>query len=120
MAINPLILPDLREMLAERDDAGLAQIAGELHPAMLAEISEGLSLDETWQLLNHGDLIRQAEVFVYFPLSRQVELVHDVGREHMSKLIEAMPHDSRVELIRQLDPQIVDELLPLVAKADRE
>src|SRR5207247_11037673 len=53
MTVNPLILPDLREMLAEKDDAGLAQIAGDLHPAMLAEITEGLEVEETWQLLNH-------------------------------------------------------------------
>src|SRR5205823_2156264 len=120
MSVNPLILPDLREMLSERDDAGLAQIANDLHPAMLAEITEGLEVEETWQLLNQADLHRQAEVFAYFPLARQVELVSGIGRERMSKLIDAMPHDSRAELIRRLSPEIVEELLPLVTKADRE
>src|SRR5262245_20596057 len=120
MPVNPLILPDLREMLAENDDPGLAQIATELHPAMLADITEGLSVEETWQLLDHADIHRQAEIFAYFPFSRQIELARDVGRERMSKLIEAMPHDSRVELIRRLDPDLVEELLPLIAKADRE
>jgi len=120
MAANPLILPDLREMFTEKDDAGLAQIAGDLHPAMLAEITEGLSVEETWQLLDHAELHRQAEIFSYLSLDRQVELVSGIGRERMSKLIEAMPHDSRVELIRRLDPEVVESLLPLVAKADRE
>src|SRR5438067_1647997 len=113
MAINPLILPDLRQMLAENDAAGLAEITRELHPAMLADITEGLSVEETWQLLDCADLTRQAEIFVYFPLQRQVELVCGVGREQMSQLIEAMPHDSRVELLRRLNPRVVDELLPL-------
>jgi magnesium transporter len=120
MTANLLILPDLREMLAENDDAGLTQIATELHPAMLAEISEGLSIDETWQLLDHADIPRQADIFAWFPLDRQVELVSGIGRERMSKLIEAMPHDSRVDLIHRLSPEIVEELLPLVTKADRE
>src|SRR5262245_1173799 len=120
MSVNPLILPDLREMLSERDDAGLAQITSELHPAMLAEITEGLSVEESWQLLDHGDLHRQGEIFSYLPLNRQVELVSGIGRERMSKLIEAMPHDSRAELMRRLNLEIVEELLPLVAKADRE
>jgi magnesium transporter len=120
MSVNPLILPDLREMLSEHDDAGLAQITSELHPAMLAEITEGLGVEESWQLLDHGDLHRQAEIFSYLPLDRQVELVSGIGRERMSKLIEAMPHDSRAELIRRLSPEIVEELLPLIAKADRE
>src|SRR6266481_4802298 len=120
MAVNPLILPDLLQMLAEKDDAGLKQIADDLHPAMLAEITEGLSVEETWQLLDHADLPRQAEIFPYFSLDRQVELVSGIGRERMGKLIEAMPHDSRVELIRRLDPELVEALLPLVTKADRE
>src|SRR5438094_939571 len=120
MTVNALILPDLREMLSERDDAGLAQIANELHPAMLADITEGLEVEETWQLLDRADLHRQAELFSYLPLTRQVELLSGIGRERMSKLIEAMPHDSRVELIRRLSPELVEEILPLVTKADRE
>src|SRR5438105_2078914 len=120
MPVNPLILPDLREMLAEQDAAGLAQIANDLHPALLAEITEGLAAEETWRLLEGADVSRQAEIFAYFPLDRQVELVKSVGRERLSKVIEAMPHDSRVDLLRRLDPDLVEELLPLVTKADRE
>jgi magnesium transporter len=120
MPVNPLILPDLKQMLAENDDAGMKQITSELHPAMLADITEGLSADETWQLLDRAELHHRAEIFAYFPLERQIALAAGAGRERMSKLIEAMPHDSRVELIRRLDPEVVDALLPLVAKADRE
>jgi magnesium transporter len=120
MTVNPLILPDLREMLSEHDEAGLADITRDLHPAMLAEISDGLSVEEVWQLLDHAELHREAEIFSYLPLERQVQLVSGIGRERMSKLVEAMPHDTRVELIRQLDPAIVEEILPLVTKADRE
>src|SRR3990172_2925206 len=29
-------------------------------------------------------------------------------------------HDDRVDLVKQLDPDVVEEVLPLVAKADRE
>ena len=47
-------------------------------------------------------------------------MVTGAGRHLISKLLEAMPHDDRVELLRQLDPDVVEDLLPLVAKADRE
>jgi magnesium transporter len=117
---NLLVLPDLREMLVEHDDAGLAQVVTELHPATIAEFSEGLSVEETWQLLDHGPVARQAEIFAFFPPTKQVEMVTGAGRHLISKLLEAMPHDDRVELLRQLDPEVVEELLPLVAKADRE
>ncbi len=117
---NLLVLPDLREMLVEHDDAGLSQVVTELHPATIAEFSEGLSVEETWQLLDHAPVARQAEILAFFPSTKQVEMVTGAGRHLISKLLEAMPHDDRVELIRQLDPDVVEDLLPLVAKADRE
>jgi magnesium transporter len=37
----------------------------------------------------------------------------------MSRLLEAMAADNRVELLRRLDPEVVESLLPLVARAER-
>jgi len=117
---NLLVLPDLREMIAENDAAGLAQVVTELHPATIADFSEGLSVEETWQLLDHAPVARQADILSFFPSTKQVEMVTGAGRHLISKLLEAMPHDDRVGLVRQLDPDVVEDLLPLVAKADRE
>ncbi len=117
---NPLLLPEIREMLREHDDRGLTEVMTELHPVSIAEFAEGLSVDETWELLSHADIYRQAEVFSFFPLHKQDELVSGVGRERMSKLLEAMSHDDRVDLLKRLERDVVDSLLPLVAKADRE
>jgi magnesium transporter len=117
---NLLVLPDLREMLVENDAAGITQVVTELHPATIADFSEGLSVEETWQLLDHAPVARQAEILTFFPPTKQVEMVTGAGRHLISKLLEAMPHDDRVEMLRQLDPEVVEDLLPLVAKADRE
>jgi magnesium transporter len=118
--LNPILLPELRTMLAEGDDAGLAEVMATLHPATIAEFSEGLTVAETWRLLEHGPIKQQAEIFAYFPLAKQVEMVSGVGRERMSKLLEAMPADNRVDLIKRLEPEVVENLLPLVAKAERQ
>jgi len=47
-------------------------------------------------------------------------MVCGVGRERMSKLLEVMPPDDRVDLLKQLDPEVVESLVPLVAKAERQ
>ena len=120
MLANPLLLPELRAMFAEGDAKGLAEFMAELHSASIADFSEGLSVDETWELLGYTAVQRQAEVFAFFHPDKQVALAEGVGRERMSKLLEAMPHDDRVDLLKRLDPGLVDSLLPLVAKADRE
>jgi magnesium transporter len=118
--INPIFLPELRTLLAEGDDQGLAEVMNELHPATVAEFSEGLSVSETWQLLEHGSIERQAAVFVYFPLDKQAAMARGVGAERMSKLLEAIAPDSRAELLRRLPAAVVESLLPLVAKEERQ
>jgi len=117
---NPLLLPEIREMLAENNDQALSEVMNEPHPASIAEFAEGLSVEETWELLSHGDVRRQAEVFPFFSAEKEVQLVKGIGRERMSKLLEAMPHDDRVDLLKQCDDVTIDNLLSLVAKADRE
>ena len=117
---NPLLLPELREMLSTEDDRGLSDVLTELHPATVADFSEGLSVEDTWRLLDHASVNRQAEVFVFFPFDKQVEMVSGVGRDRMSKLLEVMSSDDRVDLLKRLDTEVVESLMPLVTKAERQ
>ncbi len=117
---NPLLLPEIRQMLAEKETQGLAEIMTELHPASIADFAEGLTVEEAWALLSHGDVSRQAEVFPFFSAEKEQELIEGVGRENMSRLLEAMSHDDRVDLLKRCDKTTVDGLLPLLAKAERE
>jgi magnesium transporter len=117
---NVLLLPELRSMLAEEDHEGLTALMTELHPATVADWTEGLTVEETWKVFNHAGIDRQAQVFEFFPIQKQVDMVTGAGRERMSRLIEAMAHDERVVLLKRLDPEVVESLLPLVAKADRQ
>jgi magnesium transporter len=116
---NPILIPELRVMLAEGDTAGLREVAVELHPATVAEFSEGLDDRELWQMLEALPVERQAEIFPYYSMPRQVELVKAGDRAHLGPLIEWMASDNRDDLLRELDPDLVEEILPLVAKAER-
>jgi magnesium transporter len=116
---NPILIPELRVMLAEGDAAGLREVAAELHPATVAEFSEGLDDRELWQMLEALSVEQQAEIFPYFQMPRQIELVKAGDRAHLGPLIEWMAPDNRDDLLRELDPELVEEILPLVAKAER-
>jgi magnesium transporter len=118
-AANPILLPELRLMLADGDTAGLREVAEELHPATVAEFSEGLDEVDIWRLIDTVTVERQAEIFPYYPLSRQVALVRAADRAHLGPLLEWMAADNRDDLLRELDPEFVEEILPLVAKAER-
>ena len=116
---NPILIPELRVMLAEGDTAGLREVAEELHPATVAEFSEGLDDAEIWRLLDAVPVERQSEIFPYYPMPRQVELFKAADRPHLGPLLESMASDNRDDLLRELDPGFVEEILPLVAKAER-
>ena len=116
---NPILIPELRVMLAEGDTAGLREVAEELHPATVAEFSEGLDDAEIWRLLDAVPVERQSEIFPYYPMPRQVELFKAADRPHLGPLLESMASDHRDDLLRELDPGFVEEILPLGAKAER-
>ncbi|OAI57461.1 hypothetical protein AYO47_08035 [Planctomyces sp. SCGC AG-212-M04] len=118
--MNPLLLPEIRMMLAEGDAEGMAALVNDLHPASVAEFIEGLTVEEIWALLGHGDVGRQADIFSFLTEEKQRELAEGGGRERMSELLSAMSHDDRVDFLKRIDPHAVENLLPLMAKADRE
>ena len=118
-AANPILIPELRVMLAEGDTSSLREVAQELHPATVAEFTEGLDNREIWQVLDAVPVELQAEIFPYYPLGRQEELLRMADRAHIGPLLEWMAADNRDDLLRELDPEFVESILPLVAKAER-
>ncbi len=114
-----LLLPDLRELLDAGDVAGVSQFCEALHAAAVVEVLEGLAADESWRVLSSCSSERQAEIFSFFDLPDQLALVEAVPRDSFSRLIEEMAPDDRVDLLERLDPDRVEQLLPLVASAER-
>lgn len=117
--VNTLYLPELREMLAEHDDAGLEEFCTALHPARTADFMEGLTPAESWEVLSHADVANRTEIFSYFPREKQVEMLETLDREEMGQLIGEMPPDERVDVLEQLDEKVVSELMPLVPTEER-
>ncbi|QDU42201.1 Magnesium transporter MgtE [Symmachiella dynata] len=116
---NPLLLPEVREMLDSGDDAGLIEFCTALHPGVVAEVIEGLSNDDIWNVLSHCDVNSRVQIFTFFDLPKQEDLVTTTDRKRVSALLEEMAPDDRVDLLERLDPKHVDLLLPLIAQAER-
>ncbi|MBL4884875.1 MAG: magnesium transporter [Planctomycetaceae bacterium] len=115
-----LLLPDLRQMLNENDELGMKEFCEVLFPAVSAEILTELQPAEAWRVLSKSsNLTRLVEIFGYFSLSFQVQLVNVIDREPLSRLIEELAPDDRVDLLERLDPEHVESLLPLIAQAER-
>lgn len=117
---NPLLIPELRELMAADDTAAIRELCQQSHPESIAELIEALDADEIWRVLQMLDLPHRALIFAHFDLDQQVELATGQNRRQMANLLEEMPADDRADLVQKLDEKVRDELLPLVAKAERE
>ncbi|MFV1965011.1 MAG: magnesium transporter [Pirellulaceae bacterium] len=117
--INTLYLPELREMLAERNEEELREFCAALHPARTAEFMEGLSAGEAWEVLKHADPRTREEIFTFFEPERQIEIFETQNREEVAELVASLAADDRVDLLDDVCPEVVNELLPLLPAEDR-
>ena len=117
--MNTLYLPELREMLAADDTAGLQEFCTALHPGRTAEFMEGLTATEAWSVLQTTDPTTRVEIFGFLPEAVQREIVEVSDPQEVSELIAEMPSDDRVDLLNSVDPSVVEETLPLVPTEER-
>jgi len=117
---DPLLLPELREMLIENDAAAMREFCDVFHAGVVAENLEFLPVQKCWRVLSECDWRRRAEIFKFFSQSRQMELVAILDKPHLSALLEVMAPDDRVALLKNMDQAQVDLLLPLVAQVERD
>lgn len=116
---NTLFLPELREMLADNNEAELREFCTALHPARTAEFMEGLEVGEMWSVLQFADQQECVEIFRYFDLERQAEIIETMDREQVCELIEALPHDERVDILRHVNQDVVEDILLRLPAEDR-
>jgi len=106
-------------MLAESNAAELREFCTALHPAGTADFMEGLSAEEAWRVLQFAEMPVRAEVFGYFAREKQVEILKLGERTEIAQFIARLPPDDRVDLLNEVEPELVDQLLPLVPAAER-
>lgn len=117
--INTLYLPELREMLAEGNQAELAEFCGALHPARTAEFMEGLLPGEAWRVLQFTDTGTRREIFRFFEPAKQIAILEGEPRQEIAHFIAELPADERVDLLHEVTPKIVEEILPLIESEER-
>ena len=117
--MNALLLPDFKELIAERDEAGIRALLENLLPAQAAELVAVLPREQASYALELLRDDKEALIFENLPEPVQLELASGAGREQLAKLVGAMSPDERVRFVRSLPQATADELLPMLAQAQR-
>lgn len=117
---NPLLVPDLRELIQAGEEEVLRDFFSDHHPAQTAEILEDFEAHEGDKLLGLLAPRSRAQVLSYLDSERQVQIVEHMLPAEAAALLHLMSHDERADLVKRLDEERVDQILPHLAQAERE
>ena len=117
---NPLLVPELREMLAAGDSKILRDFCESGHPAAIAELISALSSEDAWTVLRHADTHLRVEIFNHLDDDLQVDIISALKRLEVAHLLTEMPHDERADLFKRLPEDRRESVLPAMAQAERE
>ncbi len=120
MLRNPLLVPDLRELIHAGETAALRDFFADQHPAHVAEVIEDLGPDEGDTILDLLPERLRASVMSYVEPERQVRVVEAMTPVEAASLFHLMSHDDRADLVNHLDEDRVDRILRHLAQAERE
>ncbi len=117
---NPILIPELREMLAAKNARALNEFVKANHPGIVAELISALDVKEAWELLRQVDSPHRAEIFSHLDEDLQVAMVENVRREEIASILADMPPDDRADLFKELSEDKREAILPVLAQAERE
>ena len=106
-------------MLSENNEAELREFCAALHPGRTAEFMEGLTSEETWNVLQFADDDTRVEIFGFFPEEKQVEMLESLDPADMANLVAESPPDDRVDLLDEVAPEVVERIMPLLPVVER-
>ncbi|MBN1277509.1 MAG: magnesium transporter [Deltaproteobacteria bacterium] len=117
---NPLLVPELRQMLEKGDSNYLRNFCESGHPAIIAEWISALTPEEAWKVLLHADTPLRSEIFSHLDEDVQVDIVDGLNRKDIARLLTDMSPDDRTDLFKKLPEDMREAVLPALAQAERE
>ena len=114
-----LIQPEIEEMVAARNFAGLRKTFEDWHPADLAELISDINRND--QVVVFRLLTREVatETFAYLNHANQEELIQAMGRHEIADLLNEMSDDDRTALLEELPGKVAAALIQLLTPNER-
>ena len=118
--IGALLLPELKELIRQRDFPQLREILSEFPAPDLAELLDDLEPADTAVLLRILPRDLAAEVFEYIPIAGQEELLHALGDADVASILNELAADDRTALLEEVPPRMTQRLLGLLSPEERK
>jgi magnesium transporter len=114
-----LFIPEIKQLIQEKNFLALKEILNEIHPTDLAEGYPQLTNEEkiiVFRLLNFN---RAIALFEDLDVSDQTLLIENLETNPLEQLLENMPADEKTKLIKNLPERFKKKLINLLKKEDR-
>ncbi len=120
MNIVKLLLPDIRELIKNKEFEGIKRLINELYPAEIADLIENLETHEAIIVLRLLDTEKAAEVLSLFEGENVEKILRGFSDSQLAEIFEEMDPDDRIALFEELPPHMVRSIISLLPKEDRE
>jgi magnesium transporter len=115
-----IISPEIKEILVLPDkNEKLKELFSDFHPRDIFELCEDLEPEENAQIIIALARPLGIEFFQHFKIKQQREIFRHFSKDWMADVLEEMAPDERADFIKALPKKRVEEILPLVAQAER-
>ncbi len=118
--IGSLLLPELKQLIRDKDFAQLREILLEFPAQDLAELLDDLEPADTAVLLRILPKEIAAEVFENIPLSGQEELLLALADADVAKILNELAADDRTALLEELPAKATLRMLGLLSPEKRK
>jgi len=118
--IGNLLMPELAELIRQRDFNGLREILCGFPPADIAEIFVDLKPDDEAVLLRLLPRDVAAEVFEHLPIEDQEKTLQALANEHVAQILNDISPDDRTRLLEELPAAATQKLLNLLSPEERK
>ena len=113
-----LFLPELKQLLVEKDLPTLKSALREINPVDLAEGWKELSREEQLQLFQLLGTRKAVVVFEELEMADQVFLLNAMSSEAADQMVQDLPPGEVAHLLRKLPPRVIKRLSNLVKRQE--
>ena len=113
--IGTPLLPEIRELIEQRNFSALQRIFNDWLPVDLAELISDLPENEQAILFRLLPKDVATETFEYLDLDSQQNLLTALTKKHVTHILNSMSADDRTALLEELPGTVVQELLKLLS-----
>jgi magnesium transporter len=113
------ILPEINELVKNRDFATLKEIFEGWHPSELADAVADLEETERAVVFRLLSKERAADTFEYLDIDIQKSLLKSLGHDAVAGILDEMSPDDRTAFLEELPGPIVRQLIELLSPEER-